>query len=96
MISTEMGATDLASLVTPALAESPQPEAGTPTPAEAEDKLIILNHDEPDAIRAFSIFVDPHDTVRASAPMLNWIYLKRNGSSGSKSVTLAVRHYATV
>ena len=96
MISTEMGATDPASLVTPALAEGPQPEASAPTTAEAEDELIILNDGEPDAIRAFSIVVDPHDTVRASAPMLNWVYLRRNGTSGSKSVTLAVRHYATV
>ena len=66
------------------------PKPNISTPAEAEDELIILDDEELDAI-----LVDPYETGRASAPMLNWVYFKQNGSSGGQSVTLAVRHYAT-
>ena len=69
----------------------PQPEADTSTPTE-EDELIILDDEKLDNL---SIFVDPHEAGRASAPMLNWVYLKRNGFSGGEHVAIAVRHYAT-
>ena len=57
-------------------------------------QLAIRGDEELDTLRALSIFMGPHETVRASAPMLEWVYLKRNGSGGGRSITLAVRHYA--
>ena len=54
----------------------PQLQVDTSTPAEEDDELIIIEDEELDTIRALSIFVGPHETVRASAPMLNWIYLR--------------------
>ncbi len=71
----------------------PQPQADTSTPAEGDDELIIIEDVKLDTIRALSIFVGPHETVRASAPMLNWIYLKRNCFSGGRSIAFAVRPY---